>query len=89
MSVLSVIHCTYIFSHTELTCSQLDVPENALITYSSNTISSEYNLGIAATYTCPSGFSLENGDQERVCQYDGVGLSGEWSGVAPECVGEC
>ena len=73
----------------EVTCPRLDVPENALIVYSSNAITTEYNLGITATYSCLSGFSLERGDQERVCQPDAAGTSGEWSGVALECVGEC
>ena len=41
-----------------------------------------------ATYSCAVGYSLENGDKDRLCQHDGVSVSGEWSGSAPVCVGK-
>ena len=47
-----------------------------------------YDLGVIATYSCGTGYSLENGVEERVCQLDSMGSSGVWSGTAPECVGE-
>ena len=74
--------------HAEVTCAQLEVPEGGEIQYSTNVISFQYDLGIIATYSCDSGYSLEGGDVERVCEHDGVSISGEWSGTAPECVGE-
>ena len=57
--------------------------------YSSNTNGPQYDLGVMATYSCAVGYSLENGDKDRLCQHDGVSESGEWSGSAPVCVGEC
>ena len=75
--------------HTEITCSQLGEPEQGLIAYSPDDDGSPYSLGVSATYSCDSGFLLQNGDEVRVCQHDGISVSGEWSGSAPECVGEC
>ncbi len=47
-----------------------------------------YDLGVTATYSCDDGFSLENGDSVQICNHDGVSVFGEWTGVAPECVGK-
>ena len=49
---------------------------------------SRYNLSVMATYSCDSGLLLENGDEVRMCQHDGVSVTGEWSGSAPVCMGE-
>ena len=74
--------------YTEITCPQLEAPENGRIEYSSYSIGPQYDLGVIATYSCTDGFSLENGDRVRYCRHDGMGITGEWSGTAPECVGE-
>ena len=41
-----------------------------------------------ASYSCDDGYSLENGDEQRLCQLDAMGVAGTWSGTAPECVGK-
>ena len=65
------------------------MPAGGQIDYSSNKNSQSYDLGVIATYSCSLGYSLENGDEKRVCQLDSTGSSGVWSGTASECVGEC
>ena len=65
----------------------MDAPEGGQIEYSSNTDSATYDLGVMASYSCADGYSLENGDEQRLCQLDAMGVTGIWSGSAPECVG--
>ena len=76
------------FANTEITCAEIGNLEGGQISYSAGASRSEYSLGVTATYTCDSGSLLQNGDEVRVCQHDGVSVRGEWSGTAAECVGE-
>ena len=72
------------YCYTEVTCSDLDAPENGQVSYSSSN-GGPYDLGVVATYSCDDGFSLENGDEMRTCEQEGE--SGVWSGMEPKCVG--
>ncbi len=71
----------------EITCPELVVPENGYTAFSTD-LDAPYDLGVTATYSCADGFSMENGDSERTCGYDGGSTVGQWSGDAPVCVGE-
>ena len=75
-------------ANAEITCAELDDLERGHISYSAGASGFHYSLGVMATYSCDSGLLLENGDEVRVCQHDGVSVSGEWSGSAPECLGK-
>ncbi len=49
-------------------------------------ITSGYDLGSNATYTCEAGFYLE-GNEVRTCvDDDGKDAIGVWSGQEPSCV---
>ncbi len=56
-----------------------------MISYSLD-VTSDYDLGTNATYTCEAGFFLE-GDEVRTCMDDdGMDAIGVWSGQEPICV---
>ena len=58
---------------------------NGMISYSPD-VTSDYDLGTEATYTCEAGFYLE-GNEVRVCMDDdGMDAIGVWSGQEPSCV---
>ena len=57
-----------------VSCGQLTVT-NGYVTHT-------YPTAGIATYTCNSGYSLVDGDQQRACQSDGI-----WGGTAPSCIG--
>ena len=72
----------------EITCSDLEEPENGQILFSSNSEGPQYDIGVVVTYSCDEGFSLEDGDLQRTCVYDRRGDVAYWSGIAPLCVGK-
>ena len=43
-------------------------------------IPDDQSVNSTATYSCNSGYSLEGGDPQRNCQYNG-----QWDGTAPTC----
>ncbi len=64
-----------------ITCSDLTVPANGMISYNMGTTSLR-PVNTVATYTCVTGYTL-NGGSTRTCESDGV-----WSGLAPTCQGK-
>ena len=70
---------------TAIECSPLPTITNGMISYSPD-VTSDYDLGTEATYTCEAGFYLE-GNEVRVCMDDdGIDTIVVWSGQEPSCV---
>lgn len=61
-------------------------PVNGAISYSSG-MSSTFDFGTIATYSCESGFAVI-GSLKRTCGGDGSSLTGEWDGYDPTCYGK-
>ncbi len=71
--------------HTVIECPPLPAITNGTISYSPD-VTSDYDLGTNATYTCEAGFYLE-GNEVRVCMDDdGMDAIGVWSDQEPSCV---
>ncbi len=75
--------------HTAIQCSPLPAITNGVITYATD-ITSNYDLGTVATYTCDDGFVLDlslGGSMTRTCFDD---LDNDAEGVfnrqAPRCI---
>lgn len=69
-----------------ITCPDLDISENGLITY-------EPDLGISlngtlATHECNQGFGII-GSRTRVCLIDFINLNTSWTGDATTCSSMC
>ena len=82
-SVLSIVY----FS-AAIQCKPLDVIANGNITYSAD-ITSDYDFGTEATYTCNEGFFLDLsvGVRVRTCvDDDGIDAVGMFTDEAPVCV---
>ena len=61
---------------------------NGTVSYSSSiSLSSTFDFGTTATYSCGSGFAV-SGNVKRTCRDDSSGLNGEWDGNDPTCVGK-
>ncbi|XP_064386053.1 sushi, von Willebrand factor type A, EGF and pentraxin domain-containing protein 1-like [Halichondria panicea] len=68
-----------------IACPPLLTITNGMISYFPD-VTSDYDLGTEATYTCEAGFYLE-GNEVRVCMDDdGMDTIGVWSGQEPSCV---
>ncbi|XP_064384964.1 uncharacterized protein LOC135333878 isoform X2 [Halichondria panicea] len=66
-----------------VTCPELNLINNGMITYSPDTTSS-FGIGTTATYSCADGHVL-SGSDTRMCEGDGSSTRGVWSGNAPIC----
>ena len=74
-----------LFSPAAIECPPLPTITNVTISYSPD-VTSDYDLGTEATYTCEAGFYLE-GNEVRVCMDDdGMDTIGVWSGQEASCV---
>ena len=67
------IECTNLWFNSLVRCPNLPNPTNGRVTQQGN------ELGDRATYTCNSGYELDDGST-RICQ-----TNGRWSGEAPTC----
>ncbi len=68
-----------------IVCPPLPAITNGMISYSPD-VTSDYDLGTKATYTCEAGFYFE-GNEVRTCMDDdGMDAIGMWSGQEPNCV---
>ena len=77
--------CFLLYIYTVIMCPPLPTITNGTISYSPD-VTSDYDLGTIATYTCEAGFYLE-GNEVRVCMDDdGMDVIGLWSGQEPSCV---
>ncbi len=71
---------------TAIMCPPLLAFTNGMISSYSPDVTSDYDLGTEATYTCEAGFYLE-GNEVRVCIHDdGMDAIGVWSDQEPICV---
>ena len=61
--------------------------ENGTVSYSTDNVRPEYDLGTVATYSCNPYFVLNNytGNTTRTCEDGGDGIGGVFSGGAPTC----
>ena len=75
------------FLHPALMCSDLPVPDNGGIVYSSG-MTSLYDFGTTATYMCDTGFGISGGNVLRTCRGSGLSPNGTWTGIAPLCDGK-
>ncbi len=66
-------------------CTSLSPIVNGMIVYSPD-VTSPYDFGTAATYSCNDGFYLD-GEQSRNCAGDGTNTIGTWDLTAPICTG--
>ncbi|XP_064387965.1 uncharacterized protein LOC135336171 isoform X3 [Halichondria panicea] len=78
-----------LWSGTDLTCealmcSNLNVPDNEVIIYSTDT-TSPYDFGTVATYVCDTGFGLIGEEATQTCDGDDSSPNGVWSGRSPMC----
>ncbi len=71
-----------------IVCSPLPTITNGMISYSPD-VTSDYDLGTEATYTCKAGFYINTtgANQVRRCvDDDGMDAVGGWNGQEPSCV---
>ena len=73
--------CWYLFSRTEITCSDLVLP-TLMVSYNGGSPDNR-PVNTGATYSCSNGYTLTGGDTTRVCV-----SGGSWSGSTPTCQGE-
>ncbi len=71
-------------SPTAIVCPLLPAIINGTISYSPD-VTTDYDLGTNATYTCEDGFFLES-NEVRTCMDDGMDATGVWNGHEPGCV---
>ena len=83
-----IVFNIYNYYHSAIECEPLLVIANGVITYAPDNVSN-YSLGITATYSCSTGFSLDlsTGSETRTCVDDGDNdAEGVFNGHAPTCV---
>ncbi len=66
-------------------CPPLPAITNGMISYSPD-VTTDYDLGTNATYTCEAGFYLEGNEVQMCMDDDGMDAIGVWSGQEPSCV---
>ena len=84
-SLLLNFYFTHVCDNVSLeTCTELPALDHGTITYDSDHSSPQKLSRTVATYSCDEGYSLSiHENEKRVCQQ-----SGQWSGVAPTCIGK-
>ena len=72
-----------------LTCEELSLPDNGVISVTPGPNSLSHGLGSVATYSCDPGYALV-GQSTRTCEdtNGGTVTTGTWSGTPPYCQGE-
>ncbi len=77
-----------IISATAITCPPLSNLTNGSVSYSNvSGQNNSYDFDVKATYSCNSGFALV-GNKTRNCSGDGSGITGDFDGSAPTCIGK-
>ncbi len=75
---------SYIF-FTAIECPPLPAITNGVISYSPD-VTSDFDLGTNATYTCEAGLYLEDNEERTCMDDDGMDAIGVWVGQKPSCI---
>ena len=66
-------------------CPALTAPMNGQVLYATD-MTSPYEIGTVATFTCDAGFSLDRAPDTLTCADDDqVDTVGTWGGTEPTC----
>ena len=69
-------------------CPTLTAPANGQVSYNTD-MSSPFDIGTVATFSCDAGFSLNGTTATLVCADDDqADTIGTWGGTEPNCLGK-
>ena len=73
------------FFFTAIECPALTAPMNGQVSYATD-MTSPYEIGTVATFTCNAGFSLDGAADTLTCADDDqLDTVGTWGGTEPTC----
>ena len=69
-------------------CPTLTAPSNGQVSYTTD-LSSRFDIGTVATFSCDAGFSLNGTTTTLTCADDDqADTIGTWRGTEPSCLGK-
>ena len=88
MEVSICIHKQHHPLFTEIKCPALTAPINGQVSYTTD-MSSSFDIGTIATFSCDAGFSLNGDTATLACADDDqADTIGTWGGTEPSCLGK-